>query len=240
MWPLHRGQVVRQHGEALRALGRGRRGAAAAPGAMPVARAPRREIWPGARSRARPAARSRSAPAGARGGDADRGVRVDQLAGRRAAPRPSSPRSRPRRRARHRTARARARAHRRVTRRRSCVAKLRPSARARAAPSPAAQIEQQALEIAGDLDVHARADGRHDRARADRRRSRRSAPGCRCGWWRRSAGRSAGPCRARRSRHRRRRNCRSARRTRPGATGAPSASAARHVVDRLGHDPAPS
>ena len=201
---------------ARRARG-GRRGAPAAAGAMPVAALHRLGKLGRMRGREATSGDRRVAPAAAPGGDADRAVRIDQLAGRCAAPSAMVRRGLVlARRARHRTARARGRAHPR-SREAAGAPRTRPSARATVRAVAAAQIEQQALEVARDLDVHARAGGRHDRAGAGRRRSRRSAPGCRCGWSRRSAGRSAGPSDARRSRRRRRRNCRSARRRRPVA-----------------------
>ena len=68
---------------------------------------------------------------------------------------------------------------------------------ATAAAVAAFQLEQQALEIAGDLDVHARAEARQRPARSSSRRSSDSGRGCRWRWCR-STSRSIGrPMRAR-------------------------------------------
>ena len=78
--PRDRGRIVGQHRRPARGLSTIRRAPPAPAGGYRSPARPRRGIWPDARSRARPSA-PRPAASRARGGDADRGVRVDQHAG---------------------------------------------------------------------------------------------------------------------------------------------------------------
>ena len=89
--------------------------------------------------------------------------------------------------------------------------RARPSSPAPRPASRPAGLEQVALEVGGDLDVHGRRGGGLDAAHLVERRWHARAPGCRCRWWRWSAARSAAPCGAPRSRPGCRRSCRSAR-----------------------------
>ena len=77
------------------------------------------------------------------------------------------------------------------------------------------QLEQQALEVGADLDVHARRQAGLDALAPTCRWRRGSGPGCRCGWSRPPGAPPAAPCGARPRRPGRCRNCRSARRRPP-------------------------
>ena len=72
-------------------------------------------------------------------------------------------------------------------------------------------VEQYPLEIGRHLNIHGRADRRLDPLLGVGARFPACGEGCRCGWWRSPAGRSAAPWRGRCSRRICRRNCRSAR-----------------------------
>ena len=90
-----------------------------------------------------------------------------------------------------------------------------------------AQLEIEPLEIARDLDVHARAEARLDRAEVMRAGLEEARQDVVAVGGDDQLGRSAGPCGGRRARHRHCRNCRSARRSRPRARArrAPRAAA---------------
>ena len=235
---LHRREVVGQHGRTAPAASIRSASRAGSAGRTPVALRPRRGTWPDGRSPARPSARSASRRCARAAAIADGGVRIDQLAGALRQSAMVAPAC-PRRRAGRASNSARAPRQRiGADRERAAAAEARPSPRP--APAVAAvELEQQALEIARDLDVHARATGRrHDRAvvmsPVAKKRARMSLRLVADD----EAARSAGPCAGRRSRQRRCRNCRSARRRRPPAR-ARRAPAAADVVDDLASDPRP-
>ena len=206
---LDRLDVVRAPASPAPAGASGRPAGAAAPGGRRRPPRPRRGTSPGARWRAPPSAPPGRRAADARGVEADGGVRADDHAGRapgRGDRRRGSP---PRRRGRCRTRPAAAPSA-------PCdsakppPAPSSPISAATAAPFAVVELEEQPLEVRADLDVHRRADRRRDGSARGARRSRASGAGCRSGWWRSPAARSAAPCASRRSRRRRRRSCRSA------------------------------